>query len=262
MSTVFENIRFEEKGATALITINRPQVYNALTKAAKLEIVKAIREANKAPGLRSIVLAAEGKAFCTGQDLNDRTVQASSGEKPDLGNTLESEWNPLVNAIRNSKIPVIAAVQGVVAGAGVSVALACDLIVASPKVKFVSGFTRLGLTPDAGSSFVLGRALGHQKALEFFLLGEPLLSEDLHAAGLINTISDSPLDNALAWATKINGLSPKSTALVKRNLQKAYESTYDESIQTETAAQRYLGNSEEYQEGLKAFFEKREPKFH
>ncbi len=109
---------------------------------------------------------------------------------------------------------------------------------------------------------MLGRALGHQKALEFFLLGEPLMSEDLHTAGLINTISDSPLDNALAWATKINGLSPKSTALVKRNLQKAYESTYDESIQTETAAQRYLGNSEEYQEGLKAFFEKREPKFH
>lgn len=258
----FEHIKFEEKDATALITINRPQVYNALTKDAKLEIVRAIREANKAPGLVSIVLAAEGKAFCTGQDLNDRTVQANAGTKVDLGVTLETEWNPLVNAIRTSKKPVIAAVQGVVAGAGVSVALACDMVIAAPGVKFVSGFTKLGLTPDAGSSYVLGRALGYQKALEFFLLGDPLTSEQLHAVGLINTLDAAPLDIALTWATKINKLSPKSTALVKRNLQKALESTYDESMNNETAAQRYLGNSEEYQEGLKAFFEKREPRFH
>lgn len=262
MSQSFEHIKFEEKDATALITINRPQVYNALTKAAKLEIVKAIRQVNKAPGLRSIVLAAEGKAFCTGQDLNDRTVQSNEGEKPDLGVTLETEWNPLVNAIRSSRVPVIAAVQGVVAGAGVSVALACDLIICAPKVKFVSGFTRLGLTPDAGSSYILGRALGPQKALEFFLLGEPLMAEDLQKVGLINSLTDSPLELALAWASKINSLSPKSTTLVKRNLQNALESTYDKSMNNETASQRYLGNSEEYQEGLKAFFEKREPRFH
>lgn len=258
----YEFIKFEEKDASALITINRPQVYNALSKAAKLEIIRAIREANKAPGLVSIVLAAEGKAFCTGQDLNDRTVQANEGQKVDLGVTLETEWNPLVKAIRESKKPVIAAVQGVVAGAGVSVALACDMVIAAPGVKFVSGFTKLGLTPDAGSSYVLGRALGYQKALEFFLLGEPLTSEQLHAAGLINHLDAAPLDIALTWASKINKLSPKSTALVKRNLQKALESSYEQSMSNETAAQRYLGNSEEYQEGLKAFFEKREPRFH
>lgn len=258
----YEYITFAEKEATALITINRPEVYNALSKAAKLEIIRAIREANKSPGLSSIVLAAQGKAFCTGQDLNDRTVQANAGEKVDLGVTLETEWNPLVNTIRDSKKPVIAAVQGVVAGAGVSVALACDMVIAAPGVKFISGFTKLGLTPDAGSSYILGRALGHQKALEFFLLGEPLTSEALHSTGLINHLDPAPLDIALAWASKINKLSPKSTALVKRNLQKAVESTYDVSMNNETAAQRYLGNSEEYQEGLKAFFEKREPRFH
>src|SRR5690606_6733040 len=110
----YEHITFVEKDATALITINRPQVYNALSKDATLETVRAIREANKAPGLMTIVLAAEGKAFCTGQDLNDRTVQANAGTKVDLGVTLETEWNPLVNAIRDSKKPVIAAIQGVV----------------------------------------------------------------------------------------------------------------------------------------------------
>ncbi len=262
MSTNFEFIKYEEQGATGVITINRPEVYNALSRAAKLEIIKALRDANRSPGIRTLVIAAEGKAFCTGQDLNDRTVQANEGQKIDLGNTLETEWNPLVKAIRSSSKPVIAAVQGVVAGAGVSVALACDLIIAKAGVKFVSGFTRLGLCPDAGSSFILGRAIGDKKALEFFLLGEPLMSDFLVEKGLINCLSDSPLDNALAWASKINNLSPKSTSLVKRNLQNAVESSYEDSMNNETAAQRHLGNSEEYQEGLKAFFEKREPKFH
>ena len=159
LETIDENI--------GLIKINRPEVYNALTKDAKLEMIKAIRDYNKDPEIRAILLSSEGKAFCTGQDLNDRTIQGKE-KSVDLGKTLETEWNPLVNAIRNSKVPVIAAINGVVAGAGLSVALACDLLTSAPKVKFISGFSKLGLAPDAGSSYIFTRAIGYQRTLEFF----------------------------------------------------------------------------------------------
>src|SRR5690606_19926516 len=122
----------------AIITINRPEVYNALNVQGKLDIISAIREANKDTSVRSIVLAAEGKAFCSGQDLNDRTVDASKGPV-DIGHTLETEWNPLISAIRSSDKLIIAAVQGVCAGAGLSVVLACDMKVAAPGGRFIAG---------------------------------------------------------------------------------------------------------------------------
>ena len=144
----FETIKFEIKNMTAIITLNRPTVYNALNIQGKLEIISAIREANKDANVRSIVLAAEGKAFCSGQDLNDRSVDASQGPV-DIGHTIETEWNPLIDAIKSSDKLVIAAIQGVCAGAGLSVALACDMKIAAPGVRFISGFSQIGLAPEA-----------------------------------------------------------------------------------------------------------------
>jgi 2-(1,2-epoxy-1,2-dihydrophenyl)acetyl-CoA isomerase len=243
---------------TAVITINRPDVYNALNKEAKLEIINALRAANKNDEIKSIILTSSGKAFSAGQDLGDRNVQ---GEKVDLGVTLETEWNPLINAIRNSKKIVIAAVNGVAAGAGLSVAMSCDLIIAKPGAKFVSGFSGLGLAPDAGSSFTFVNALGYQRTLEFFLLGKPMLAEELQQAGMINKVSENFLDDAKEMASHINLMAPLSLELIKKNLQAAAQTSYEESMKRETSTQRFLGNSNDYQEGLKAFFEKRKPEF-
>jgi len=253
-------INYATEEMSAIITINREEVYNALNADAKLEIVKAIRAANRDENIRSIILTAAGKAFCTGQDLNDRNVQA--GEKAvDLGNTLETEWNPLVMAIRDSKKIVIGAINGVCAGAGLSVALACDYIIASPGVKFISGFSKLGLAPDAGSSFTFTRALGEKRTLDFFLFNNPLLSEELASAGLINNVSTTLLESAKEVAQNINAMAPNCVELIKKNIQFAAERTFKESINNEIYAQRFLGNSQDYKEGLSAFFEKRAPNF-
>ena len=260
-SSGFKFITYDEQNATAVIAMNRPEMYNALNAEAKMEIVQAIREANKNPAIRSIVLTGNGKAFCTGQDLNDRSVQAGTAGGVDLGNTLQTEWNPLVNSIRDSKKIVIAAVNGVCAGAGISVAIACDLIVAKPNTKFVGAFSKLGLAPDAGSTYTFVKAMGHQKTMEFFLLGNPLMSEEMHNCGLINELSEMVLDKALEYASTINKLSPLATQMVKKNIKAAMDSNYSDSMEREMYAQRFLGRSNDYKEGLSAFLEKREPKF-
>lgn len=256
----FKFIKFTEDNRTATITMNRPELYNALNAEAKMEIVQAIREANKTPTVHSIILTGAGKAFCTGQDLNDRSVQVGNGGV-DLGHTLQTEWNPLVTAIRDSKKIVIAAVNGVCAGAGISVAIACDMIVSKPAVKFVGAFSKLGLAPDAGSTYVFSRALGYQKTMEFFLMGEALTSEELHTAGLINALNEDAMAKAQEYAQAINKLSPLSTEMIKKNIKAAMDANYNESMERETHVQRFLGNSADYKEGLSAFLEKRQPNF-
>jgi 2-(1,2-epoxy-1,2-dihydrophenyl)acetyl-CoA isomerase len=256
----FETIKYEVKSGTALITINRPQVYNALNIQGKLEIIAAVKEANKDASIRSIVLAAEGKAFCSGQDLNDRTVDPSKGPV-DIGHTLETEWNPLIESIRNSEKLVIAAIQGVCAGAGLSVVLACDFKVAAPGVRFISGFSQIGLAPDAGMSFMLVRQLGYTKALEFTLLGKPLFSEDMQRYNLINSITEDCLSAALEMAAEVNKLPPLSVKMVKKNLHYANEKELGQVLEREKHVQRFLGFSEDYKEGVSAFMEKRKPQF-
>jgi 2-(1,2-epoxy-1,2-dihydrophenyl)acetyl-CoA isomerase len=256
----FETIKYEIKDGTAIITINRPQVYNALNVQGKLDIISGIREANKDLNVRSIVLTAEGKAFCSGQDLNDRTVDATKGPV-DIGHTIETEWNPLIEAIRTSDKIIIGAINGVCAGAGLSVALACDLKIAPPGNRFISGFSQIGLAPDAGMSFMLVRQMGYTKALEFALLGKPLLSEAMLEYNFINKIVENPLEEALRLASEINVLAPLSVKMVKKNFQYANEKELGEVLGREKYVQRYLGFSQDYKEGVSAFLEKRKPQF-
>lgn len=256
----FETIKYEIKDGTAIIIINRPQVYNALNVQGKLDIISGIREANKDLNVRSIVLTAEGKAFCSGQDLNDRTVDATKGPV-DIGHTIETEWNPLIEAIRTSDKIIIGAINGVCAGAGLSVALACDLKIAPPGNRFISGFSQIGLAPDAGMSFMLVRQMGYTKALEFALLGKPLLSEAMLEYNFINKIVENPLEEALRLATEINVLAPLSVKMVKKNFQYANEKELGEVLGREKYVQRYLGFSQDYKEGVSAFLEKRKPQF-
>ncbi|MBT7608994.1 MAG: hypothetical protein HN576_04520 [Bacteriovoracaceae bacterium] len=256
----FEYLKLTTDKQVRLITINRPEVYNSLNKDAKAEIVNAIKEANNEAGIRCIILTGSGKAFSAGQDLNDRNVQATQ-RAVDLGNTLKTEWNPLVNAIRNSEKVVIAAINGVAAGAGLSVAMAADMITCHPKAKFISGFSKLGLTPDAGSSFIFERALGYKKSLEFFLFNEPLQGAQMEEYGLVNYVNENYLEKAFEWAHNISEMAPHSVNYIKSNLRDAMDSSYAESMENETKAQKFLGNSMDYKEGLSAFFDKRPPQF-
>lgn len=259
-ATNFETIKYEIINGTAVITISRPQVYNALNIQGKLDIISAIREANKDHEVRSIILTAEGKAFCSGQDLNDRTVDASKGPV-DIGQTIETEWNPLIESIRNSDKLVIGAINGVCAGAGLSVALACDIKIAAPGIRFIAGFSQIGLAPDAGLSFILVRQMGYTRALEFALLGKPLLSEAMLEYNFINRIVENPVEEALDFAKEINSLAPLAVKMVKKNFQHAAEKGLDEVLNREKYVQRFLGFSEDYKEGVSAFLEKRKPNF-
>jgi len=257
---MFETVKYEVKGATALITINRPEVYNALNVRGKLDIIAAIKEANKHTDVRCIVLTGEGKAFCSGQDLNDRTVDARQGPV-DIGHTLETEWNPLIEAIRTSDKPVVGAINGVCAGAGLSVALACDIKVAAPGIRFISGFTQIGLAPDAGLSFQLVREMGYSKALSYALGGKPLLAEDMVGYNLINEVHANPQERALEVAQELSQLAPLSVKMTKKNFQMAREASLLQVLDREKHVQRFLGFSQDYREGVTAFMEKRKPVF-
>jgi 2-(1,2-epoxy-1,2-dihydrophenyl)acetyl-CoA isomerase len=255
-------IQVEMKQQVLCLRINRQEVYNALHKQSKGELQYMIEWANaQGDSFRAIVIGAIGKAFCTGQDLNDRTSTAGSEGRVDLGNTLNTEWNPLVKAIHDSRIPVIAAVQGVTAGAGISVALACDLIVAAPGIKFVSGFAKIGLCPDAGSTKSLSTLLGKKRAYEFFVFNQPLMSEELQSMGVINKLVSDPWQTALEMAQLLTQMAPLSVQLIKKNIQQASNKDWHEMLLVEVEAQRRLGHSQDYQEGVKAFFEKRPPRF-
>lgn len=257
---MFEFITYSVRENTAVITINRPDVYNALNTKSKSEIVQAITDANANPEVRSIILTAEGKAFCSGQDLNDRAVDARKGPV-DIGHTLETEWNPLIRAIRESKKIVIAAVNGVAAGAGLSIVLACDLKVSLPKVRYISGFTQIGLCPDAGLSSQLVSNMGYTQALSYALLGQPMMSEEMLERGFINLITENLMADAQAMAQKINQLAPLSVEQVKKNFQAALDMNFSDVLEIEKKAQQFLGFSQDYREGVTAFLEKRSPQF-
>ncbi len=251
-------LEIENAGQTRIISINRPEVYGALNRQAKMELLHSLQEAQEDSTLRSVILASRGKAFCSGQDLGDRRPDSAPS---DLGTTLEEEWNPLIEGIRKSRLPVIAAVSGVCAGAGLSVVLACDFIVSAPGVKFVSGFAALNLVPDAGSSFALTRALGYYQSLRFFTGQEALAAEGLHEAGIIARISGDPLTSAKEIGEGLNGMAPAALAQTKKNLQMALEESFEQTLGREVAAQRRLGQTHDHREGLAAFFEKRSPQF-
>ncbi|GAB4015211.1 MAG: 2-(1,2-epoxy-1,2-dihydrophenyl)acetyl-CoA isomerase PaaG [Bdellovibrio sp.] len=254
------DIIYKVTDSIATITINRPQVYNALNRESKLNLIEFIQKANQDSSVSVILLTSEGKAFCSGQDLNDRTVSAQK-EKVDLGQTLETEWNPLVEVMRNSEKIIIAALNGVCAGAGVSVALAADFIYAHPSVKFVSGFSKIGLVPDAGSNHAFVRAMGYRRALEFFTSNRPMMTDELMKYGLINMASEDYLQEASKLANQLKSMAPISLRTIKKNLRLAEDRDFSYMLSKEIESQRICGFSEDYQEGLKAFFEKRAPQF-
>jgi 2-(1,2-epoxy-1,2-dihydrophenyl)acetyl-CoA isomerase len=254
----YETIDFKAEGGIARITLNRPDRLNSFTAQMHSELRDALDSLGDA---RVVVLTGAGRGFCAGQDLNDRAV--APGETVDLGITVETCWNPLIKTLTTLHQPVIARVNGVAAGAGANVALACDLVVAAKSAKFIQSFSALGLIPDSGGTWVLPRLVGQARALGLALTGDPLHAETAAEWGLIwKAVDDDALDEEVdALAAKLASLPPLGLAAIKQMIRSSWQHSLDEELTHQRDAMRRLGYSEDYREGVAAFLEKRAPKF-
>ena len=255
----YQNIIVEHDGPIARITLNRPDRLNSFTAAMHEELKEALNEVAEA---RVIVLTGAGRGFCAGQDLNDRAV--TSGDHPvDLGTTVETAWNPLIRKITSLPQPVIARVNGVAAGAGANIALACDMVVAARSAKFIQSFSAIGLIPDSGGTWALPRLVGQARAMGLALTGEPLPAQKAEEWGLIwKCVDDGALDAEVdAIAQKLASLPPLGLAAIKEMIRSSWSHTLDQELNHQRDAMRRLGFSEDYREGVAAFLEKRQPNF-
>jgi len=253
----YETIDFEP-GDVARITLNRPDRLNSFTVRMHEELRDALANLGEA---RVVVLTGAGRGFCAGQDLNDRAV--APGEAVDLGATVEGYWNPLIRTLTSLPQPVIARVNGVAAGAGANIALACDIVVAAKSAKFIQSFSAIGLIPDSGGTWALPRLVGQARALGLALTGEPLTAEKAADWGLIwKTVDDGALDAEVnGIADKLASLPPLGLAAIKEMIRSSWQHSLDEELERQAGAMRRLGFSEDYREGVAAFLEKRKPTF-
>jgi 2-(1,2-epoxy-1,2-dihydrophenyl)acetyl-CoA isomerase len=255
----FESIIVEHHGSIARITLNRPDRLNSFTAAMHEDLKNASDEIGDA---KVVVLTGAGRGFCAGQDLNDRAV-SSGGHPVDLGMTVETSWNPLIRKLTNLRQPVIARVNGVAAGAGANVALACDMVVAARSAKFIQSFSAIGLIPDSGGTWVLPRLVGQARAMGLALTGEPLSAEKAEEWGPIwKCVDDEALDSEVdAIAQKLASLPPLGLTAIKKMIRESWSHTLDQELNHQRDAMRRLGFSEDYREGVSAFLEKRQPNF-
>jgi 2-(1,2-epoxy-1,2-dihydrophenyl)acetyl-CoA isomerase len=253
----YQTIRVEVASGVATFTLNRPDSLNALNATMRSELLAALKAVRRDDAARAVVLTGEGRGFCSGADL-----QGGSGER-EFRRVLTTEYNPLIAAIRDLPKPVIAAVNGVAAGAGVSLALACDLVWAAEEARFIQAFVKIGLVPDSGSTRTLVRALGRHRAAELIFTGEPLSAAEAHAAGLVNRVVPGA-ELAAAVATLAAALAAGPTRAIgfaKRLINQAEDDSLEASLAMEAGLQELAGRTEDHAEGVAAFGEKREPRF-
>jgi 2-(1,2-epoxy-1,2-dihydrophenyl)acetyl-CoA isomerase len=253
----YETIKVEVADGVATITLNRPESLNALNAVMRAELLAALKAAGRDDGVRAIVITGEGRAFCSGADL-----RGGSGER-EFRRVLAAEYNPLITAVRELPKPVIAAVNGVAAGAGMSLALACDLVYAADDARFVLAFLRIGLVPDSGLTRTLVRALGRHRAAALIFSGEPLGAGEAQAVGLVNGVVAADQLSAAVRAAAVTLASGPTAAigLAKRAINHAEDALLSESLGMEAALQELAGRTQDHAEGVAAFSEKREPRF-
>jgi 2-(1,2-epoxy-1,2-dihydrophenyl)acetyl-CoA isomerase len=253
----YETISFEP-GPVARVTLNRPDRLNSFTVQMHEELRDALANLGEA---RVVVLTGAGRGFCAGQDLNDRAV--APGKTVDLGETVEGFWNPLIRTLTSMPQPVIARVNGVAAGAGANIALACDIAIAAKSAKFIQSFSAIGLIPDSGGTWALPRLVGQARALGLALTGEPLPAHKAAEWGLIwKAVEDEALDGEVdAIATRLASLPPLGLAAIKEMIRSSWQYSLDEELERQAGAMQRLGFTQDYREGVAAFLEKRKPTF-
>ena len=258
----YETIRYGVESGVAKLVLNRPERLNSFTVQMHGETARALMEAEADPAVRALLLTGEGRGFCAGQDLSDRSV--APGDAPvDLGESIDLYYAPLIRRLAEMPKPIICAVNGVAAGAGANIALACDIVLAARSAKFIQSFANIGLIPDSGGTWVLPRLVGQARALGLALTGDPLPAETAAEWGLIwKCVEDELLaDESLALARRFASGPTRGLAATKRTIRQALLRSLEDELLIERDLMRELGGSDDYAEGVAAFTEKRVPRF-
>lgn len=255
---MYQFLKYDLQESVATITLNRPESYNALNDEITFELQDALKKASKDENVRVLVLTGEGKAFCSGQDL-----KASQGQKRSFIDSLHKRYNPIIRAMRNIPKPIVCRLNGVAAGAGCSMALACDIVVADEEAQLIEVFVNIGLVLDSGSSYFLPRLIGTSKAFEMATMGKRIKGKEAEAIGLINkAVPAEQLNEAVKAYTDFYAKAPtKAIGMMKKMLNKSGNSSLDDMLEYEAYCQEIAGNSEDYKEGVQAFLDKRKPEF-
>jgi 2-(1,2-epoxy-1,2-dihydrophenyl)acetyl-CoA isomerase len=253
------DLRVEIADAVATITLDRPDALNALTVPLKEELLAALAAVAADDGVRAVVLTGAGRAFCAGQDLRERLEP----DAPPLEAEIRLRYNPLVRAMRGLPKPIVGAINGIAAGAGASLAFACDIRIAAESATFLLAFGRVGLIPDSGATWLLPRLVGWAKALELALTNEPLSAVDAERFGLVARVvpGDALAAEAHAIATRLGAGAPRALALTKAALEASWDASLEDQLETEAVLQGEAGATADHAEGIAAFLERRPPRF-
>ena len=252
------SILFDIKDAVATITFNRPDKYNAFNREMALLMHKKLDECN-AKEVRCVLITGSGKAFCSGQDLEE--VVDPNGPKIDT--IVGEHYNPIITRIRQLQKPVVAAVNGVAAGAGANIALACDIVIAAQTASFIQAFSKIGLIPDSGGTFFLPRLIGWQRASALMMLGDKVSADEAERMGMIYKVfpSESFEEETKKIVATLASMPTKGLALTKQLLDNSLENNYEDQLHDEEIFQQRAGSTKDYKEGVQAFLEKRKPNF-
>ena len=255
-----DSIQLIIENNVAHITLNRPEVFNSFNREMALRLQNTLDACEKNPHVRAIVLTGNGKAFCAGQDLKEVT---SPELNPGFKKILEEHYNPIITRIRTIEIPIIAAVNGVAAGAGANMALACDVVVASEHASFIQAFSLIGLIPDSGGTFFLPRLVGFQKASALAMLGDKISAEEAERLGMVYKVFTSETfdEEVKKVALKLANMPTKALGLIKKSLNQSLSNNLENQLALESKYQIEAAGTDDYAEGVSAFIDKRKPNF-
>jgi 2-(1,2-epoxy-1,2-dihydrophenyl)acetyl-CoA isomerase len=253
------HIEINIEDQVCIIKLNRPKVFNSFNKEMAFELQEILENCEKNPAVRSILLTAEGKAFCAGQDLQELT----DPNGPKLSDIVREHYNPIIKRIRSIEKPIVCAVNGVAAGAGANIALACDITIAGESVAFIQAFSKIGLIPDSGGTFFLPRSIGMQKATALMMLADKVMAADAEKMGMIYKVcnDESLMEETLKVAKRLAALPTIGLGLTKKALNKSITNDLTAQLALEDELQTAAGKTYDYNEGVAAFLEKRKPKF-
>jgi len=255
-----ESIVSQVENQVAYLTLNRPAAFNSFNREMALRLQAALDQLGNDPDIRIIVIRGSGKAFSAGQDLNEVTDTMNS---PGFKKILEEHYNPIVERIRSVSKPIIAAVNGVAAGAGANIALACDIVLASEKASFIQAFSKIGLVPDSGGSFFLPRLVGFHRATALMMTGDRVMADEAHNLGMVYKVyrEDSFQEEVKSFSERMAAMPPIGLSRTKQLLNETYNHTLKEQLEAESRHQIAASETEDYAEGVQAFLEKRKPVF-
>lgn len=252
-------LNFSKNNGVAVIKFNRPDKFNSFNKSLAMKVQEALDDCANDDQVRVIILTGEGKAFCAGQDL----AEATDPNGPPLKNIVGEHYNPIIKRLRKIEKPIIAAVNGVAAGAGANIALACDIVIAKNSAKFIQAFSAIGLIPDSGGTYFLPRLVGKQKALALMMTGDRISAEEAEKMNMIyKAIEDEGFDAYIeGFSARMAQMPTYGLGLTKKAVNESFNNTLDEQLDLEEELQFEAGQSHDFKEGTAAFLEKRKPKF-